>query len=410
MESLPRVGWSRDQIDRQLSAFYDSDPPRRKSAMSVSAHYVSDEIQSVIERAHNQFSHHHDAVLLSQAGSREMEHELLSIAGELLSGGTTGTVTTMSLSGTEAAFNALFAARTRARLERPHIRRPEVVAPYSAHAAYTKIAAYLDLTLRRAPHGDDLRCDAAAIEDLIGPNTIAIVASAPDWPYGYFDDIPALGRLASTHGLWLHVDATLGGFIAPFAAAIGETITPWDFSVDGVSTIAAGLGTWAYAMKPTTVLAWRESALLQHSIVPVEDWPVRGYLTTGFSGTRPTGPVAAAWAVMHHLGHDGYRLLARHLIDGKRVYAKRLAAIPGVRIREPGLVNLNFDHVSTPADVIVDRMAQRGWAHYSCDEPPLVALYLDAASFDVIDEYISDLSAVLQSDAAPGGVNRSLIT
>jgi glutamate/tyrosine decarboxylase-like PLP-dependent enzyme len=165
----------------------------------------------------------------------------------------------MSASGTEGTFNALHAARTRARALRPDITSPEVVAPYSAHAAVSKTARYLDLTVRRAPHGADLHCDPAAIESLIGPNTIAIAASAPDWPYGYFDDIPALGRLAQQHDLWLHVDASVGGFISPFVAANGEHVPPWDFSVPGVSTIAAGLGTWGYGMKPTSVLAWRES-------------------------------------------------------------------------------------------------------------------------------------------------------
>lgn len=401
MKSLPRVGWTRDQIDRQLLTFHDSDPPLRKTSMSVGVHYVSDEIQSVLQRAHNLFAHQTDMVLLSRAGAREMEQELLAMCSEILSGGTAGVVTTMSSSGTETTFNALHAARSRARILRPDITAPEVVAPFSAHAAVSKAARYLDLTVRRAPHGADLRCDPAAVEALIGPNTIAIAASAPDWPYGYFDDIPALGRLALDHDLWLHVDASVGGFIAPFVAANGEPVPAWDFSVPGVATIAAGLGTWGYSMKPTSVLAWRDSSLVQHSVVAVDDWPVRSYATVGFSGTRPAGPVAAAWAVMHHLGLDGYRLLAEHLVDSKRLYAERLAALPGLRLLEPGLVNLNFRHATIPVETIVEGMSRRGWSHFTCEHPPMVTLYLDAASVDVLDEYVSDLASVLSADSVP---------
>lgn len=401
MRSLPRMGWTRDQIDRQLLTFHDSDPPRKKSSMSVGVHYVSDEIQSVLQRAHNLFAHQSDMVLLSLAGAREMEQELLSICSEVLSGGTRGVVTTMSASGTEATFNALYAARTRARALRPHVTAPEVIAPFSAHAAVSKVCRYLDLVVRRAPQGADLRTDPAAIEALIGPNTIAIVASAPDWPYGYFDDIPAFGRLAIEHDLWLHVDACVGGFIAPFAAAAGEPVPAWDFSVPGVSTIAAGLGTWGYGMKPTSVLAWRDSSLVQHSVVAVDDWPIDSYATVGFSGTRAAGPVAAAWAVMHHLGVDGYRLLAQHLLDSRRLYAARLAALPGIRLLEPGLVNLNFSHATMPVRAIVDGMAQHGWSHFTCDRPPTVTLYIDAASVDVLDDYVADLASVLSADKMP---------
>lgn len=403
MKSLPREGWSRDQIDRRLSSFVDIDPPRDRARLSIGVHYVSDEIQSVLHRAHNLFSPH-NAALSPRPGTREMQDEVIAIATELLSGGRTGVVTTMSGSGTESGFNACYAARQWARATKPHVARPELVTPASAHPALSKIADYLDLTIRRAPLTADLRCDVAAVEALIGPNTIGIVASAPDWPYGYYDDIPALGRLAIEHDLWLHVDATVGGFIAPFAAAAGEEVPPWDLSVPGVASVAADLGTWAYGMKSASVVAWSDVAHQQYASAPVDDWPIRPYATPGFAGSRSAGPVAAAWAVLHHLGHDGYVLLAHHLMDGKRIYAERLAALPGIEVIEPGFVNINFRHATLTVDAIVAGMAQRGWVHYTCVEPQLVSLYLDASAVDVVDDYVADLADVVRTgarDAAP---------
>ena len=43
----------------------------------------------------------------------------------------------------------------------------------------------------------------------VGPQTALIVGSAPCYPFGVIDPIPALGRLAGEAGTLLHVDACL---------------------------------------------------------------------------------------------------------------------------------------------------------------------------------------------------------
>ena len=40
-------------------------------------------------------------------------------------------------------------------------------------------------------------------------------------------------------------------------------------------------------------------------------------------------------------------------------------------------------------------MHQRWWRHFACKMPPMVTLNFDAASIDVIEEYIADLTAVV---------------
>ena len=55
----------------------------------------------------------------------------------------------------------------------------------------------------------------------ITPHTIALVGSAGDYAYGGVDDIPALGEIALEHGIGLHVDGCLGGFILPWLVRAG---------------------------------------------------------------------------------------------------------------------------------------------------------------------------------------------
>jgi sphinganine-1-phosphate aldolase len=396
MRSLPDHGEPIDRIERRLDGFLDLDPHRRHVALSLGIHYVSDEIQDVLRRAHNRFAHHDNYFVYMRPGSHAIERDVLAIAEELLGGGDSRVTADFCASGTEATVNALFAARQWARATKPHIRRPEVVAPFSAHNVLTKAATYLDLTVVRAPLRDDLHADLDALEGLIGPDTIAIMGSAPNLAFGYYDDIPRLGRLALEHDLWLHIDATIGGFLAPFVTANGEHVPQWDFSVPGVRSMSAAFDKWAYAMKPAAVVAWRDLETKQHALVTTDDWPLESATSTGIGGGRSGGPVAAVWAVFHHLGREGYQLLASHLTEGQREYARRLADIPGITVIEPGFTVLNFVHETLSPDSIILAMHQRGWRHFACKAPPMVTLNFDAASIDVMDEYVSDLTAVVR--------------
>ena len=63
------------------------------------------------------------------------------------------------------------------------------------------------------------------------PRSIMMVASAPNFPYGTVDPIRDIGKRALERGLWLHVDACVGGFLAPFARKLGYAIPDFDFGV-----------------------------------------------------------------------------------------------------------------------------------------------------------------------------------
>ena len=78
--------------------------------------------------------------------------------------------------------------------------------------------------------------------DAIDARTILLVGSAPCFPYGLVDPIPALGQLALERDLWLHVDACVGGYLNPFAEREGVALPAWDFRVEGVRTIRDGRG------------------------------------------------------------------------------------------------------------------------------------------------------------------------
>jgi sphinganine-1-phosphate aldolase len=58
--------------------------------------------------------------------------------------------------------------------------------------------------------------------------------------------IQCLAEPARRRHIWLHVDAGVGGYIAPFARMIGAEIPDFDFAVLGVMPISADLRTNGY--------------------------------------------------------------------------------------------------------------------------------------------------------------------
>lgn len=67
---------------------------------------------------------------------------------------------------------------------------------------------------------------------------LKLVGSAINFPDGCQDDIVALGKLASKHKIGLHVDCCLGSFIMPFLEEAGFSVQPFDFRVEGVTSIS----------------------------------------------------------------------------------------------------------------------------------------------------------------------------
>jgi sphinganine-1-phosphate aldolase len=66
-----------------------------------------------------------------------------------------------------------------------------------------------------------------------------LVGSAPNFPYGTMDDIVAIAALGRKYNIPVHVDACLGGFLILFMKRAGYNVAPFDFSVDGVTSISA---------------------------------------------------------------------------------------------------------------------------------------------------------------------------
>ena len=203
--------------------------------------------------------------------------------------------------GTESILCGVKAARERGRKERG-ITAPEVVLAESAHAAFHKAAHLFGLRVHKTPVSDDWTADVSAMADHVNDNTVLVVGSAPQYPQGVVDDIPAIAALAASVDANCHVDACMGGFVLPFVEMLGRPVPLWDFRVDGVTSISADIHKLGYAPKGASVILHRTRELRAYQTFIFDDWLGGFYASPNLQGSRsglpwrPPGPSCSTWA------------------------------------------------------------------------------------------------------------------
>ena len=107
---------------------------------------------------------------------------------------------------------------------------------------------------------------AHEMEKHITSETIAIVGSTPQYPHGTMDPIEDLAILAKRYDIGLHVDCCLGSFLLPLLTEIGYKVSPFDFAVDGVSSISCDTHKFGFANKGTSVLMFKDKTLRKEAV------------------------------------------------------------------------------------------------------------------------------------------------
>jgi glutamate/tyrosine decarboxylase-like PLP-dependent enzyme len=295
----------------------------------------------------------------------EMEAEVVAMAADLLH--TAPKAGSMASGGTESIFLAVHTARSWGEAERgiSETDIANIVTADTVHPAFAKACHYLRVEHRKAPVAADLRADPDAMAALIDDRTVLLVGSAPCYPYGVVDPIPALAAVATERGILLHTDACLGGWLLPWWERLGEPMPPWDFRVDGVTSLSADVHKYGYAFKGASLILYRDPSLLRHQRFLYDEWPGGLYGSITTAGTRPAAPIAGAWAAIRYLGADGYLAKAAQVRDATRIFRAGIDRIHGLEVR--GRPDMSVFEVGAAPGSGVDLggvgdvMDERGW-------------------------------------------------
>jgi glutamate/tyrosine decarboxylase-like PLP-dependent enzyme len=385
--------WQTGDIDwkggRAFSLVYNADDP----VLEGLQHHVADRF--LHENALNPFVY---------PSLVRMEEEVIAVAAELF--GTDAGAGTMASGGTESIFLAVYTAREHARDR--GIEQPQLVLASTAHPAFTKAAHYLGVEEIRVPVGADLRADVEAMAGQVGPRTALMVGSSPCYPYGVIDPIEDLGQVALTNDTLFHVDACLGGWLLPFWEEIGEPVPPWNFSVDGVTSISADIHKYGYCFKGASTIMYRDVAMKRRQHFLFDGWPGGLYGSATTAGTRPAAPIAAAWATIQHLGRDGYLAKARAVRDATHAFRAAVRSIDELQVSgEPAMSLFEFSSKEGPdaTGAIGDAMDDRGW-HLDRQQGGL-HLMVSPGHLPVTDAFAEDLRHAVEHRGANRGVAAS---
>lgn len=388
--ALPQIGTPWPELRDRMIAMGKGDVAWRDGRAAVYVFNAGPEVERVQKDAYTLFMSENGLGASAFPSLRDMEATVVGYGLSLLNA-PEGAAGNMTSGGTDSITMAIKAAREFARKEKGLSGRPNIVLPFSAHPAFDKAALLMDIDIRRTPLKDYL-ADPVAMEAVVDESTIMIVGSAPCFPYGLIDPIAALSGLAQARDLWLHVDACVGGYLAPFVRMNGGNIAPFDFAVSNVSSMSADLHKYGYCAKGASTVFFRSEALRAYMTFDCNAWPGGRMVTPTLAGTRPGGAIAAAWAVMNFLGVEGYCMKHAQVTAAREKIERGVRALGFEVIGKPQLGLLALTRPGIDVHGLWGRLNARGWFTSLTTDPPGLHLMLSPIHAEMADIYLDDLS------------------
>lgn len=391
--TLPEHGAPWSDLEARMRALAQADVKWRDGRTGMYIFNAGVDVEQVQKAAYAMFASENGLGPAAFPSLAQMEREVVA-AGMSLLNAPPGAAGAMTSGGTDSIFLAVKTARDHARAKRDMSGRLNIVAPCSVHPAFDKACMVMDIEMRRIPTKDHV-ADVSAMEAVIDNETLMIVGSAPCFPFGLIDPIEQLGELAERKNVWLHVDACVGAYIAPFVRMNGAALPAFDFAVPGVSSISGDLHKYGYASKGASTLFFRSEALKEFLAFDAGPWPLGRMITPTLAGTRPGGAIAAAWAVMNYLGIEGYKAKQHDVVAAREKIEAGVRKLGFEILGRPQLGIVSFAHPTVDALRIYAQMHKRGWFTAALLEPRALHLMLSPKHLDVAHEYLADLEASL---------------
>jgi sphinganine-1-phosphate aldolase len=363
--ALPARGRSREDVLAELAAIAAEEDAFWETGRCSGTMYCGDHGHyDFMTAAFGRFAHVNALQRDICPSMTKFEGEIIAMvldvlnAGAVTDGTPAGIVTT---GGTGSILHALLAYRDQARQDKG-VTSPNVIKPETAHPAFDKACHLFGIELRRAPVDPvTTQVDVDWVADHIDAGTVALIGSACNYGYGTIDPISDLSQLALERGVGLHVDGCLGGLILPFGQKLGYDIPVFDFRLPGVTSISADTHKYGYALKGSSVVAFRDRALRNAQYFYLTGWSGGKYCSPGMDGSRSGGLLAATWASMVSLGWEGYLRYAKDIFETSARMQEAVRSHPELRIL--GRPTFLFSFTSDEFDIyhVNDFMRPRGW-------------------------------------------------
>lgn len=397
---MPAEGRQWDDVKADLLDRGSNDVNWREGKTAVYVFNAGEEISQFQKEAYTAYMSENGLGPAAFPSLAKMEADVIAMALGLLHGpeGATGAMTS---GGTDSITMAMKTARDYARANGRAMDGANLVLPQSAHLAFDKASQLMDVKVRRVALKTDgsFEADVEAMEAACDSDTIMMVGSAPNFPHGIIDPIEDLASAAERKDVWLHVDACVGGYFAPFARMNGVPVPAFDFEIPAVRSMSADLHKYGYAAKGASTVLFRSQELYDHMPFDLACWSGAPMKTPTLAGTRPGGAISAAWAIMNYLGIDGYCRLQGEVCATRERVEQGVKALGFEILGNPVLGLIAFRHPEHNAFAIYGEMYRKGWITSATKEPPSLHLMLSPQHSKFIGGYLQDLAESVQSVA-----------
>ncbi|MFC1895634.1 pyridoxal-dependent decarboxylase [Thermodesulfobacteriota bacterium] len=375
---MPEKGRDEEDIYRELSTMAEEENAKWMTGqVSGTFYHAGEEHRAFLNRVFSLFSHVNTIQADLCPSMSKFESEIVSMTAGMLNSEAAksrnpedevcGTVTS---GGSESILMAMKVYREKARVERG-ITAPEIIMPKTAHPAFNKAGEYFGIKMAAVPVDlPDFRVDPHAVEDLINENTVALVGSAGNYPYGLIDPLEELSDIALRHAVGFHVDGCLGGFILPWVEKLGYRVPVFDFRLPGLTSMSADTHKFGFGLKGTSVVLYRNTTCRRYQYFSVPDWSGGLYGSPSMPGSRSGGLSASTWASMVYLGEEGYMKAARSLMSVADAIKSGIEEMRELTlIGEPTFV-ISFRSDEVDVFHVNDFMKTRGWRFNVLQLPP----------------------------------------
>jgi len=402
LRAFPEKGTPREEILAQVEAMATKEDKAWEGGQCSGTMYCGDhEHYAFLNKVFGYYSHVNSIQRDMCLSMNRFESEIIAMSLDMLHGEAVPlhhpgekACGAIGSGGTESILNAMLVYRDKAKAERG-ITAPEMIMPDTAHAAFVKAGHLFNIKVILAPvHPDTTQVDLDFVKAHINDNTIALVGSAGNYPYGTIDPIEKLSEIALDRNIGLHVDGCLGGFILPWGQRLGYDIPVFDFRLPGVTSISADTHKYGYGLKGTSVILYRDKTFRQYQYFTWTDWKGGAYASNGLPGSRSGGLIAATWASMVSLGQEGYLMYAKAIFETAFTMQDAVKRHPELKLM--GKPTWCYSITSDAFNIyhVNDFMKTRGWRFNGQQKPPAIHMCVTRPQTQpgVAEKFAADLA------------------
>ncbi|MHA1935902.1 MAG: tyrosine decarboxylase MfnA [Candidatus Thorarchaeota archaeon] len=305
-------------------------------------------------------------------GSAKVEQEVIGMLSDMVHLDTP--IGTTTSGGTESNIIAILAAREFAKKGKG---TPEIIAPRTVHSSVEKAAWLTGTRLVKTRVDRNYKAAPKAIEKAVNENTVGIIATAGTTYLGQIDPIEKISEIAAEYKIPFHVDAAFGGFVIPFLRDLGMCKVSFDFENRGVTSMSIDAHKMGLAPIPSGSILFRFKKHLKLVTKKAPYLPGASSKQASILGTRPAAPILATWAVMKHLGKEGYRKVVADCMRRTELAADRLETNPLLsQVIKPVMNIIGIRSKERPIKDIAEEMEVRGWRMAASPVPKSIRLVM----------------------------------